>query len=549
MLPAKVAITDSRYGGPILFNPGGPGVSATSEALTSGPSFQSMFDTPVKPASTNGSGTARYYDIVGIDPRGIGQSLPLASCFKTDMQRAEWDLRMAGAGILGSSNIAVANIWGMMRAYGIACHNLAQSKPTAANIYPFITTASTARDMITFIDRYSEWREAQARRVLRDEIPERLQYKEGKERIQYYGLSYGSFLGQTFVSMFPERVGRAIFDGIVDTDDYVHALWTVSVFDSEKAMDWFYSSCAEVGPKYCSLAKPGSTAFSVQVRVKNIMDRLYQSPVSSKGQIPDLMTWSDVMGVLMLDIYQPKVWGNLATFLTSFEDVLSSPLGNSSAATYYPVCGNVLEPRQSYDAESGTMCGDAFPYDGTYSLQDAQAHWNRLHDLSPHLAATFAPLNITCGVWPSRALYSYRRPFGSSSNSSVPPILFVANRIDPVTPIYGARKMVQRFSGARLLELDMPGHSSMAWPSTCMMQHARAYMQNGTLPEEGYVCQTNVNETLFRNPNATLQSRNIIDNASISSESEDELLIAAHSKMSKAFFKHQIGFNRAIPIH
>lgn len=184
--------------------------------------------------------------------------------------------------------------------------------------------------------------------------------------------------------MFPERVRRAVFDGIVDADDYIHALWTASVFDSEKAIGWFYSSCAEARTKYCALAKPGSNASEVQTRVKNFLNSLYQSPVSSTGQTPDLLTWSDVMGVLMLDLYQPKMWGNLATFLAALEGVLSSPLGNSLTNTYYPVCGNIQEARQSYDAEAGIMRGDAFPFDGKYTLQDAQAHWNHLYELSRH---------------------------------------------------------------------------------------------------------------------------------------------------------------------
>ena len=540
-LPAKVPISDPRYGGPILFNPGGPGVSGTSAALSSGPGFQRMFDTLEDPSLTKGNENARYYDIVGFDPRGIGYSLPSATCFETDMQRAEWNLRMAAAGILGSSNYAVADEWGRRRAYGLACYHLTQSKSPADNIMPFITTASTARDMITIVDRYGEWREAEAQRTLNGQVPENLRYKEGEERVQYYGLSWGTFLGQTFASMFPERTGRYILDAVVDTDDYIHALWTVSVFDSEKAMDWFYSSCAQAGPKNCALAKPDSNANDIRVRLKNILNNLYQHPVISTGKIPDLLTWSDVMGIVMQDAYQPKMWANLATTMAALEDVLSSPLGNASAATYYPVCGNIPALFQYFDAESGITCGDAFPSDGNYTLQDAQAHWEHLYQLSPTLAATFAPLNFTCAAWLGRAMYSYRGPFGSSSNSSVPPMLFIANTVDPVTPIYSARKMVQRFSGARLLTLNMPGHSSMAWPSACMMRHARAYMQNGTLPDEGFVCEVNVNATLFHNPNPDLQSRNNLTDLSISAEAEDRALIAAHGDASEFFIKHRIG--------
>ncbi|KAF2232550.1 hypothetical protein EV356DRAFT_505069 [Viridothelium virens] len=497
MLPAKVPITDPRYGGPILFNPGGPGVSAIMVLLSEGRTFLSQFDTPEDPSSTKGDDDARYYDVVAFDPRGINHTLPVANCFETDLQRAEWNLRTAAAGIPGSSNVSVAESWGRQRAYSLACYNFTQSSG-ANNIMPFITTASTARDMVTFIDRFGEWRKAEAQRMLMGRTPSHLRYQEGIERINYYGLSYGSFLGMTFASMFPERTGRFVLDGIVDTDDYIHALWTVSVLDSSKTMDVFYSMCAEAGPKTCALARNGSSAEDVRVRLQNILDRAYEHPIASTGQIPDYWTWSDVRTLLITSLYQPLMWQQFASTMAALDGASSSPLVATTADTYYPVPGKLPPVFQNIDAETGTSCGDAFPFDGDFTLQDAQAHWEHLYELGPIMAADFVALNYTCAAWPGRPKYAYRGPFGSSANSSVPPMLFIGNTADPITPIYAARKMVARFSGARLLTNDMPGHSSEAVPNACTMAHGRAYMQTGTLPPEGFVCP--MNGTLFPDP-------------------------------------------------
>ena len=146
MLPAKVPITHPQYGGPVLTNTGGPGVPSTTFVITSSAILQPWIETPGKPSLIQDNDSSRYFDIVGIDPRGVGFSLPTASCFETDLQRAEWNLRMAAAGIVGSSDNAVADNWARKRAYGLACHNLSESKDPADNIMPFITTASTARD-------------------------------------------------------------------------------------------------------------------------------------------------------------------------------------------------------------------------------------------------------------------------------------------------------------------------------------------------------------------------------------------------------------------
>ena len=487
MLPAQVPITDPRYGGPILVNTGGPGVPSTTFTVSTGPSIQSQIDTPIAPNATVGNDSALYYDIVGIDPRGVGFSQPVAACFETDIQRAEWSLRSTAMGILGSSDTAVADVFGQWRAYGLACDNFLQTKNTSRDIFPFMTTASTARDMITFVDAYTAWREAQNSRMLKGRIRRR---DDGKERVQYIGYSWGTFLGMSFASMFPDRTGRLVLDAVVDTDAYINSLWNTSVADSEKAVSIFYSTCAEAGPDLCALARPNSTAEDIRTRVDSILAYLYQHPIASTGTIPSLLTWSDVMGIRMTDTYQPLLWADLATTLVALENATSSPIAANSAAANYPVPGAIPAEFQEVAAQAGIGCGDAFPEDpANFTLADAQAHWDHLRGISPTMAAIFAPLRYMCAAWRNRALYAYRGPFGSTADSGVPPLLFVANTADPVTPIRSATKMVQRFSGARLLTMDMPGHSSLALASTCREEVVRAYVQRGELPDVGFVCQ------------------------------------------------------------
>ena len=59
-------------------------------------------------------------------------------------------------------------------------------------LLPHISTADTARDL------------------------DHLRVLIGEDKLTYVGLSYGTFLGQTYANMFPDRVRAMLLDGIVD---------------------------------------------------------------------------------------------------------------------------------------------------------------------------------------------------------------------------------------------------------------------------------------------------------------------------------------------
>src|SRR5690606_32234170 len=40
----------------------------------------------------------------------------------------------------------------------------------------------------------------------------------GQKKLNYYGFSYGTYLGQVYTDLFPKRVGRFVWDGVVDAD-------------------------------------------------------------------------------------------------------------------------------------------------------------------------------------------------------------------------------------------------------------------------------------------------------------------------------------------
>ena len=111
----------------------------------------------------------------------------------------------------------------------------------------FASTAQVVEDMIAIIERHGEWREAEAYRELKrhsreegwnaaevDRVRERTKWRHGAEKINYWGYSYGTLLGQTFATMHPDRISRMVIDGVVDAADYYRGDWLTNLQDTDQ---------------------------------------------------------------------------------------------------------------------------------------------------------------------------------------------------------------------------------------------------------------------------------------------------------------------------
>ena len=473
-VPAKVPVTDPRYGGPILVNPGGPGGSGVELAAVIGTQIQTLVDSPEHPDSHLAeNSTAKYYDIIGFDPRGIGNTSPVAMCFDAGPASWSWMLREMAEGILGSSDAALGRLWSMNQALGDTCHRTTEGD----DIKQFITTASVARDMIELIERHGEWKESEARRLISQEaavrnrktglcqlpgLPQYLAYKPGEEKLQYWGFSYGTFLGSTFASMYPSRVSRLILDGVVDADDYIQTLWTDNLDDTEKVVQALYKTCARAGPTLCPLAQPSSTPADIESRIADLLASLYHNPLPVPGPTPEVISYSDVKQLIFQSLYGP-----IATFptLTHLLAALARRDGSALRPLLAPIhsysCprGNAsrdIPDMQQEVAQWSIVCADGAEQ-SFLTPASFDTYWRALDAKSPSTGAIWARIRMRCAGWRIRALHRFTGPF---KGQTAHPVLWVGNTADPVTPVGSAWKMAANFPGSVVLEQDSAGVSS-----------------------------------------------------------------------------------------
>lgn len=180
-LPATVPVTDPRYGGPVVLNPGGPGESGVRQVLADAKHIQSLLDAP-GPAG-------KRFDIVSFDPRGVNNTTPPLSCFPDARNQQAWLSRSLDVGLLWDSDSVVGLEWARAAALGASC-----SAPRGqVDILPYLNTAQVVEDMVHIIESEGEWRAKEAQRLLGMGHPLRqpTSYHPGQEKIQFWGMSYG----------------------------------------------------------------------------------------------------------------------------------------------------------------------------------------------------------------------------------------------------------------------------------------------------------------------------------------------------------------------
>ncbi|KAL0580850.1 hypothetical protein V5O48_001142 [Marasmius crinis-equi] len=439
-VPANVSSDSPDYRGPVLFNPGGPGNSAVDLILSRGPRFSQTL--------------GPQFDIVGFDPRGkcIQRSTPRIEFYQTPAERT---LKQFNQRELNNSlRDTVQSYWGNAKVMGALAYERGK------DYLPFMNTDHVARDMLSITQAH------------------------GREKVQFWGFSYGAILGYTFASMFPDKVERMILDGVMDVEDYYGTKWLTGLESADKTLEWFFKSCHEAGPDACVFHADSPEA------IRNRVERVYANIIESPIVVPAQANWTSSLVhygvvrplVLLPFLYTPGQWPALAELLKMLEE--RNITGLAPAFGQLPIeceSTNAFEPNS--EAFFAFLCNDGDPVPA--DLEAAESHYKESVEYSS-FGSYWSSTRIACSGWPQDIPKAkFRGPIAGNTSF---PLLLIGNTADPVTPLSAAKRVSQNFPGSVVLTQDSPGHASIAAPSNCTSKVIREYFANGSLPEEGTVC-------------------------------------------------------------
>ncbi|TFK22816.1 hypothetical protein FA15DRAFT_671144 [Coprinopsis marcescibilis] len=441
--PALVPEKSPFYKGPVLLNPGGPGGSGVDLVVRAAPLFSVIL--------------GPQFDVVGFDPRGVGISTPGPSYFNNSIQRTVFSQRSEGI----ISDSGVGRFWAKAQLYG------ALVSENSEGYIPHINTPNTARDMLRIVEAH------------------------GREKLQYWGFSYGSVLGAVFATMFPDKVGRLVIDGVVDAEDYFATGWKTNLVDTDKAFDTFFTGCAEAGPTRCAFYSPDPE--DIRRNLTSLFDRLRKQPIPARTETSfGLFDLFRLRQLIFVSLYQPGTFfsiiaDGLAQLATGKLSDLFATLATMETAVAEFGCSCDPDRQRllngTRDAQATILCND-----GAKVPEDFSAAEDYLEELSKisQFADIWAPIRIGCTGWPKQSPKgAFTDPFVAKTSH---PLLIIGNTADPVTPLVSAKKMSKGFRDSVVLTQDSAGHCSISATSMCTFKHVRKYFTDGTLPDPGTVC-------------------------------------------------------------
>lgn len=408
---SRVPHTAKTSQGPLLVNPGGPGGSGLSLAGFVAASLPEE--------------VAAQYDVIGFDPRGVGKSRPALNCVPGHFDPVRPD------SVPRTPHEEQANR-DRTRAFAVAC---GEKYP---DLLPYIDTVSAARDLDV------------------------IRRATGARQLNYFGYSYGTYLGAVYAKLFPERVRRLVLDSNVDPT----GIWYDDNLTQDYAFDSRHKAFAAWVAEHDAVYKLGGDPARVEAAWYRMRDAVARHPAGGK------VGASELDDTFLPGGYYNGYWPALAE---AFAAYASHGDEKALTAAYERFGATDAAGDNGYTIYTAVQCRDAaWPRDWNTWRNDT---W-KVHTKAPFMAWNNTWYNAPCADWPVEPLNPVR-----VTNHALPPTLVFQATDDAATPYEGGAALHRALRDSRLIvEQGGANHGITLSGNDCLDRYLTDYLAKGTVP-------------------------------------------------------------------
>ena len=349
-------------------------------------------------------------------------------------------------GAIGSAT-EIAASRKIMKTYIAAC------KKNSGAIFGHVDTVEAARDMDVI------------RAVL------------GESKLNYLGFSYGTFLGTTYATLYPSRVGRLVLDGAMDpsVSDEDQSANQLKAFD--QALRNYLNNCLTVSPSACPFT---GSVDSAMTRITAFFKKLETTPIKTSLGSRKLTISGGITGLIMT-LYSNDYWKYTSSAFsaafrgdgTLFLQLADFYNDRSEDGTY---ASNMLEANMAVSC----LDGRSNPSSAAMKAQNA-----RLIKLSAFFGRYWQNGALGCEQWPYPVI---AHPSSYAAVGSGP-ILVVGTTGDPATPYWQAQNLANKIlADGHLVTFNGEGHTAYGRSNECVVTAVDNYLIKGIVPAKDPNC-------------------------------------------------------------
>lgn len=415
--------------GSLLLNPGGPGGSG--------------IDFLINNYDNIGTETLRdTYTLVSFDPRGVGKSTKVTCYDAVGTDHFLYDTIDAEIGTAKDLELSRAEV----KKFDAAC------KQNSGEVLGFVDTVSAAKDMDVI------------RAVLKS------------DNLNYLGFSYGTFLGTTYATLFPEKVGRFVLDGAIDprVTDSQQTLNQLKGFDL--ALNNYLRDCVKNNADCPFTGTLAEAKVQVQTFLRTMENKTLPTKDGRKLNIASASTG------LIMALYSDSYWQYLSQ---AFDEVFNKKSGTTFMllADFYNDRDNTGHyASNSLEANIAVNCLDSR---SSAKPEDMAKQNQKLLAVSPILGRYWQNGAILCEQWP----YPVSKHPDSYAAKGAPTIMVIGTTGDPATPYQQAVSLAHEvLAKGFLVTFKGEGHTAYGRSNECVSKAVDNFLIDGAFPAKEPVC-------------------------------------------------------------